>query len=91
MIPAFSKEGLLAAQSPTHASQILLAHVVRSFLLVLVSINGKGTFDFALDTGAMMTAVDQEFTRELALDTSGRGTAITLTAREAPSCERALL
>src|ERR1700722_2421507 len=60
-------------------------HFVRGFAVVgPVTVNGHGPYDFMLDTGSTITTVDRELGRELALETKGQGTFMTLT-EQAPA------
>lgn len=55
-------------------------HFVRGFaVMVPVSVNGNGPYDFMLDTGTTITTVDGALGRELALQPLGQGVATTLT------------
>jgi predicted aspartyl protease len=57
-------------------------HFVRGFAVVVpVTVNGSGPYDFMLDTGSTVTAVDRELARALALDVQERGTVTTLVER----------
>jgi hypothetical protein len=54
-------------------------HFVRGFAVVVpVTVNGSGPYDFMLDTGSTVTAVDRELARQLALDVREQGTVTTL-------------
>jgi hypothetical protein len=54
-------------------------HFVRGFAVVVpVTVNGSGPYDFMLDTGSTVTAVDRELARQLALDVQRQGTVTTL-------------
>jgi hypothetical protein len=54
-------------------------HFVRGFAVVVpVTVNGSGPYDFMLDTGSTVTAVDRELARQLALDVQEQGTVTTL-------------
>jgi hypothetical protein len=54
-------------------------HFVRGFAVVVpVTVNGSGPYDFMLDTGSTVTAVDRELARALALDVQEQGTVTTL-------------
>ena len=54
-------------------------HFVRGFAVVVpVMVNGSGPYDFMLDTGSTVTAVDGELARQLALDVHEQGTVTTL-------------
>jgi Aspartyl protease len=58
---------------------------VHGFAVVVpVTVNGHGPYDFLLDTGSTITTVDRELGRELALETKGQGTFMTLT-EQAPA------
>jgi|ERR1700733_427340 len=54
-------------------------HFVRGFAVVVpVTVNGSGPYDFMLDTGSTVTAVDRDLARQLALDVQEQGTVTTL-------------
>ena len=54
-------------------------HFVRGFAIVVpVSVNGRGPYDFMLDTGTTITMVDRSLASELALVPRAQGTAISL-------------
>jgi Aspartyl protease len=54
-------------------------HFVRGFAVVVpVRVNGSGPYDFMLDTGSTISAVDRELARQLALDVREQGTVTTL-------------
>src|ERR1700743_326263 len=54
-------------------------HFVRGFAVVVpVTVNGSGPYDFMLDTGSTVTAVDRELARQLALKMQEQGTVTTL-------------
>jgi hypothetical protein len=55
-------------------------HLVRGFAVIVpVTVNGRGPYDFMLDTGSTVTAVDRELAQELALQPEAQGTVTTLT------------
>src|SRR5882757_6932900 len=57
-------------------------HFVRGFaVMVPVTVNGSGPYDFMLDTGSTITSVDRELGQELALQPQGRGMVMTLAER----------
>lgn len=57
-------------------------HFVRGFaVMVPVTVNGSGPYDFMLDTGSTITSVDRELGQELALQPRGEGVVMTLTDR----------
>jgi hypothetical protein len=57
-------------------------HFVRGFAVVVpVTVNGHGPYDFMLDTGSTITTIDRELGKELALEVKGQGTVMTLTER----------
>lgn len=61
-------------------------HFVRGFaVMVPVTVNGSGPYDFMLDTGSTITSVDRELGQELALQPEGQGTVATLTERTSTS------
>jgi hypothetical protein len=54
-------------------------HFVRGFAVVVpVSVNGHGPYDFMLDTGTTITTIDRGLASDLALVTRAHGTAVTL-------------
>jgi hypothetical protein len=55
-------------------------HFVRGFAVVVpVRVNGRGPYDFMLDTGSTITTLDRDLGNELALTPQGQGTVTTLT------------
>ena len=59
-------------------------HFVHGFAVIVpVTVNGQGPYDFMLDTGSTITTVDRELGRELALESLGEGTVTTLTQHAA--------
>lgn len=66
---------LLAGPAPTKTIPEPIATVPLKFIVgkptVSVTINGKGPFDFFLDTGAGMTVLDSDFAEELQLPLTG--------------------
>jgi hypothetical protein len=55
-------------------------HFVRGFAVVVpVTVNGQGPYDFMLDTGSTITTLDSGLGRELGLAPQGLGTVTTLT------------
>ena len=57
-------------------------HFVRGFAVIVpVMVNGRGPYDFMLDTGSTITTVDRELGQELALTPREQGTVTTLTQR----------
>jgi predicted aspartyl protease len=61
-------------------------HFIRGFaVMVPVTVNGSGPYDFMLDTGSTITSVDRELGQELALQLRGQGTVMTLTERASTS------
>jgi Aspartyl protease len=55
-------------------------HFVRGFAVVVpVSVNGQGPYDFMLDTGSTITTLDNRLGQELGLAAQGMGTVTTLT------------
>jgi Aspartyl protease len=57
-------------------------HLIRGFAVIVpVTVNGRGPYDFMLDTGCTITTVDRELGQELALAPRGQGTVATLTQR----------
>ena len=70
----------LFADAPNAA--VVPFHFVDGFAVIVpVTVNGSGPYDFMLDTGTTITTVDRELGRELALQPLGQGTAMTLTQR----------
>jgi aspartyl protease len=60
-------------------------HFVRGFAVVVpVTINGHGPYEFMLDTGCTITTVDRELGNELALVPQGQSTVMTL-AQKTPA------
>lgn len=57
-------------------------HFVRGFAVIVpVMVNGRGPYDFMLDTGCTLTTVDRELGQELALTPQEQATVTTLTQR----------
>jgi aspartyl protease len=55
-------------------------HFVRGFAVVVpVTVNGQGPYDFMLDTGSTITTLDSELGRQLGLAAQALGTVTTLT------------
>lgn len=68
--------GITLADVP---SQAVPFHFVRGFaVLVPVSVNGRGPYDFMLDTGTTITTLDRGLAEELSLVPQAQGTAVTL-------------
>jgi predicted aspartyl protease len=60
-------------------SSVVPFHFVRGFAVVVpVMVNGSGPYEFILDTGSTISAVDRELAKELALHVDERGTVTTL-------------
>jgi predicted aspartyl protease len=60
--------------------------LVRGFAIVIpVTVNGHGPYDFMLDTGTTVTAVDRELSEELALEPHAHSMVNTLTQHLAAS------
>ena len=57
---------------PAHVKAIPFHNVNRHEMIVEVSINHSGPYDFLLDTGTQMTVVDQSLAAELHLPAKGR-------------------
>ena len=71
-----------ASFADTMGPAVVPLHVVRGFAVIVpVTVNGSGPYDFMLDTGTTITTVDRELAGELALQQLGQGTATTLTER----------
>jgi hypothetical protein len=65
------------ADVPT--SSVVPFHFVRGFAVVVpVTVNGRGPYEFMLDTGSTISAVDPELARELRLRVQEQGTVQTL-------------
>ena len=63
-------------------SAVVPFHFVRGFAVIVpVTVNGRGPYDFMLDTGSTITTVDRELGQELALTPQEQGTVTTLTQR----------
>ncbi len=78
--------GLLCAAPMSFAETLNPAvvpfHFVRGFaVMVPVTVNGSGPYDFMLDTGSTITSVDRELGQELALQPRGQGMVMTLAER----------
>lgn len=70
----------------TVQSKVVPFHLERGFAVIIpVTVNGRGPYDFMLDTGATITAIDHELGQELALEPEGQGTVTTLTHQLATS------
>jgi predicted aspartyl protease len=68
------------ASAPSPVSGLVPFHLVRGFAVIMpVTVNGQGPYDFMLDTGTTIMVVDRELGRELALEPQGQGTVTTLT------------
>lgn len=68
--------GIMLADVP---KQEVPFHFVHGFAVVVpVSVNGRGPYDFMLDTGTTITSVDRGLAQELALVPQAQGTAVTL-------------
>ena len=62
------------------SSAVVPFHIVRGFAVIVpVTVDGHGPYDFMLDTGSTITSVDRELGQELALASQGGGTVMTLT------------
>jgi predicted aspartyl protease len=71
-----------ASLADTLNPAIVPFHFVRGFaVMVPVTVNGSGPYDFMLDTGSTITSVDRELGQELALQPQGQGSVVTLTER----------
>src|SRR5947209_3780803 len=67
----------LFADIPT--SSVVPFHVVRGFAVIVpVTVNGSGPYQFMLDTGSTLSAVDRDLARELGLQVRQGGTVQTL-------------
>jgi hypothetical protein len=67
----------LFAEVPT--SSVVPFHVVRGFAVIVpVTVNGSGPYQFMLDTGSTISAVDLDLARELGLQVKQGGTVQTL-------------
>lgn len=68
--------GITLADVPKQAVPF---HFVHGFAVVVpVSVNGRGPYDFMLDTGTTITTVDRGLAQELSLVPAAQGTAVTL-------------
>jgi gag-polyprotein putative aspartyl protease len=67
----FSLTSYTSAQDSQTAT-VLMKHYPGTRAVVAVMVNGKGPYDFILDTGATMTIVDQALFAELKLPIQGR-------------------
>jgi len=54
-----------------------------SLMIVPVMMNGRGPYDFLLDTGSTETMVDEKFAEEIGLSLSGRTTIVSIQGGEA--------
>jgi Aspartyl protease len=71
-----------SAFADTTGPAVVPFHFVRGFaVMVPVTVNGSGPYDFMLDTGTTITTVDAALGRELALQPLAQGVATTLTER----------
>jgi hypothetical protein len=72
------------ANRPVRADEVVRFRLVRShFVVVPVSINGEGPFDFLLDTGTNATIIDPALKGQLALATTDRVSLVTIAGNEA--------
>src|SRR5258707_10696866 len=79
LLPATAQ--IIAPSAP--APNIVTAKIrldERSMMIVPVSINGSGPYDFMLDTGAAKTIVDQKLAEELHLSKVGERTVVGVLA-----------
>ncbi|HEX6495588.1 MAG TPA: retropepsin-like aspartic protease [Acidobacteriaceae bacterium] len=61
------------------SSSVVPFHVVRGFAVIVpVTVNGRGPYQFMLDTGSTISAVDRDLARELGLQVQQRGSVQTL-------------
>ncbi len=61
------------------ASSVVPFHLVRGFAVIVpVTVNGSGPYQFMLDTGSTISAVDGDLARELGLQVQQRGKVQTL-------------
>src|SRR5215467_2499924 len=56
---------------PGNVASIRPRFVERSIVIVPVMLNGSGPYDFVLDTGEQMTAIDPKLASELGLSLQG--------------------
>src|ERR1700743_3420525 len=71
---------LQVAFADVYQSTVMPFRLVNGFAVIVpVTVNGHGPYDFMLDTGSTVTAVDRELGQELALQAEGQGTVTTLT------------
>ena len=68
MLKAFGKEEVGAVEAPENPSPIRLRKSL-NLLFASVKINGKGPYDFAIDTGATQTVLSEKLATELGLPT----------------------
>lgn len=83
---SFTPSPVAPAQTAGQHGSRVPFHMEKGFLIVVpMMIEGKGPFDFALDTGATETVVDQRLAAELALKTIAHVTMTTIEGeREVP-------
>jgi predicted aspartyl protease len=86
MFPLFSLFTPLSAnaqcllKSPLHVPARVTGP---SLVIVPVMMNGRGPYDFLLDTGSTETMVDEKFSEEIGLSLSGRTTIVSIQGGEA--------
>lgn len=73
---------LPVAFAEDYQSTLMPFRLVHDFAVIVpVTVNGHGPYDFMLDTGSTVTAVDRELGQELGLQAEAQGTVTTLTQR----------
>jgi predicted aspartyl protease len=73
---------LQVAFADAYQSRLMPFRLVHDFAVIVpVTVNGHGPYDFMLDTGSTVTAVDRELGQELGLQGEEQGTVTTLTQR----------
>ncbi len=72
------------AASPAGSDSSLRVHTVKGYLMVVsVSINNRGPYDFLVDTGTNTTLIEPELAKELGLRAAGR-ISLTSLAKSVP-------
>jgi len=84
--PSFS---YIFADKPITASSSVRFRQVQGYLMIIpVSINGAGPFDFIFDTGASATIIDREIARQLSLPSANAGSIKSGAATKLVTCCR---
>ena len=68
MLKAFGKEEIGAVEAPENPAPIRFRKSL-NLIFASVKINGRGPYDFAIDTGATQTVVSEKLARDLGLET----------------------